>query len=120
MGTTALLVCLSCQGGAQATCVVLYTLLPRPRGWLKPEAPCAPACPSATEYDEAGKYALAIDDAHRAASAAAMELLRRRENLAGGLGVLKRYFLTAQVGGRSAACSRGAHAYLLYGGLQGG
>lgn len=27
-----------------------------------------------------------------------MELLRRRENLAGGLGVLKRYFLTAQVG----------------------
>ncbi|KAL4425465.1 hypothetical protein ABPG75_009481 [Micractinium tetrahymenae] len=48
------------------------------------------------EYDESGKYALAIDDAHRAASAAAMELLRRRENLAGGLGVLKRYFLTAQ------------------------
>ncbi|KAL4418839.1 hypothetical protein ABPG77_001502 [Micractinium sp. CCAP 211/92] len=48
------------------------------------------------EYDEAGKYALLIDDAHRSASSAAMELLRRRENLAGGLGVLKRYFLTAQ------------------------
>lgn len=59
-----------------------------------------PGCPSAAEYDEAGKYVLLIDDAHRSASSAAMELLRRRENLAGGLGVLKRYFLTAQVGGQ--------------------
>lgn len=50
-----------------------------------------------TEYDEGGRYALLIEDAHRAASAAAMELLRRGENLANGLAVLKRYFLTAQV-----------------------
>ncbi|PSC76155.1 Gamma-tubulin complex component 2 [Micractinium conductrix] len=48
------------------------------------------------EYDEGGKYALAIEGAHAAASVAAMELLRRQKDLAGGLGVLKRYFLTAQ------------------------
>lgn len=53
------------------------------------------ACPA--EYDESGRYALLIEDAHTAASAAAMDLLRRGEALAGGLAVLKRYFLTAQV-----------------------
>lgn len=52
-----------------------------------------------TEYDEGGRYGLLIEDAHAAASSAAMELLRRSENLAGGLAVLKRYFLVAQVGG---------------------
>ena len=39
-----------------------------------------------------------IEDAHAAASSAAMELLRRSENLADGLAVLKRYFLAAQAG----------------------
>jgi hypothetical protein len=50
------------------------------------------------EYEEGSKCVLAIEDAHTTASSAAMELLRRRENLAGGLAVLKRYFLAAQVG----------------------
>lgn len=61
------------------------------RRCLHPLGTCA-------EYDEGGRYALLIEDAHAAASSAAMELLRRSENLADGLAVLKRYFLTAQVG----------------------
>lgn len=52
----------------------------------------------AAEYDEGGKYLLRIEEAHCAASAAAMALLRDELGLASGLSVLKRYFLTAQVG----------------------
>ena len=51
------------------------------------------------EYDEGNKYLLRIEEAHRAASSAAMALLRGDLGLANGLSVLKRYFLTAQVGG---------------------
>ena len=54
---------------------------------------------------------MAIEDAHRTGSSAAMELLRRGENLAAGLAVLKRYFLTAQVSrgqlGEASACWTG-------------
>ena len=58
---------------------------------------CQSPAPLYTEYDEGGRYALLIEDAHATASSAAMELLRRGENLADGLAVLKRYFLAAQV-----------------------
>lgn len=60
-------------------------------------------CPARTlplgahlEYDEGGKYLLQIEEAHRAASFAAMDMLRRDLGLVSGLSVLKRYFLTAQ------------------------
>jgi hypothetical protein len=78
------------EKGAAALCTLI---IPRP----SPNHHLALLLRSPAEYDEGGKYALAIEDAHRTGSSAAMELLRRGENLAAGLAVLKRYFLTAQV-----------------------
>jgi hypothetical protein len=64
---------------------------------------------------------MVVDEAHRAASSAAMELLRRQQDLAGGLSVLKRYFLTAQVrrverGGPGVGCDVWARGGVVAGG----
>jgi gamma-tubulin complex component 2 len=49
------------------------------------------------EYDEGGRYLLRIEEAHRSAATAAMQLLRRELEAPGrGLVALKRYFLAAQ------------------------
>jgi gamma-tubulin complex component 2 len=48
------------------------------------------------EYDESSRFLLAISQAHKAASSAALDLLRREVGLLPGLATLKRYFLTSQ------------------------
>jgi hypothetical protein len=46
--------------------------------------------------EDSGRYVVRIEEAHRAAASAALDLLRREAGLLGGLEVLRRYFLTQQ------------------------
>jgi gamma-tubulin complex component 2 len=48
------------------------------------------------EYDESGRFLLAVEEAHRAAAAAAMTLLRSDVGLVPSMRALKRYFLGSQ------------------------
>ena len=48
------------------------------------------------DYDEGGRFLLLVTQAHKAASAAALDLLRREAGLLPGLAALKKYFLLSQ------------------------
>ena len=49
-----------------------------------------------SEYDETGTYLLLIEQAHKAATSAALTLMRHEVGVSRGLSALKRYFLAAQ------------------------
>jgi gamma-tubulin complex component 2 len=48
------------------------------------------------EYDEAGRFLLHVEHAHKAAAAAALSLMRHEVGVSRGLAAIKRYFLAAQ------------------------
>ena len=48
------------------------------------------------EYDEGGKFVLVLEQAHKAAAASALSLMRHEIGVSRGLLALKRYFLAAQ------------------------